>query len=75
MPPDLNSEVILYNNALKINDKSLFYKEWYDKGVFYKSDLLRQSKRLLTYDKFTSRYNIPCDFLSYYQLVNAIPKD
>ena len=52
----------------------IFYKEWFQKGIFLIQDLLHENGQLLTFQEFIQRYDVECNFLKYRQLVSAIPK-
>ena len=54
---------------------SIFYKNWFEKGVFLIQDLLDIDSNDMPYTKFTEKYLLSCNFLAYFQVVSAIPKD
>ena len=67
-------DIVVWNNmSVKINRKTVFYKKWYDKGVFYLKDLLNKNGRMLTFEDFKNKFDINCHKMQYMSLVDAIP--
>ena len=58
-----------------MDGKTLFFREWLDKGILSIQDLLRDTGRIMSYAEFISRYVCKVNFLQYYQAINAIPKN
>ena len=54
--------------------QTIFYKEWFQEGIFLIQDLLHENGQLLTFQEFIQRYDVECNFLKYRQVVSAIPK-
>ena len=80
---DLQSDKTLYtkkttiwnNQDIKIDNKTIFFRTWFDKGVHTVKDLVDQNLDFLTYDEFQLRYHLQTNFLTYYGLINAIPRE
>lgn len=53
---------------------SIFYKNWFDKGVYLIQDLLDADGKVMSYAIFTEKYLLSCNFLTYFQVISAIPK-
>jgi len=69
------NQCIWYNSHLKIGNKTLFYKTWYDKGVRYIKDIFNeQGHKFMSIEEIKERYNIDTNFLEYGGLQNCIPK-
>ena len=49
-------------------------KNWFDKGIYLIQDLLDADVKVLSYTKFTEKYLLSCNFLTYFQVISAIPK-
>ena len=63
---------ILWNNRLiKVENKSLFLKNWYEKGIVYIHDLLNEEGTWLSYDQFQNKFKIRTNFLRYLGIVNS----
>ena len=57
---------------IKINNSSVYYKQWYDKGVRFVNDLLDNNGSFLSFDEFQTKYNITTNFIQYYGLCRSI---
>ena len=72
---DIGQDLVLFNNKeILIENQTIFYKEWFQKGIFLVQDLLHENGQLLTFQEFIQRYDVKCNFLKYMQVVSAIPK-
>ena len=68
-------KTIIWNNQdIKIDSKTIFFRTWFDKGVYTIKDLFDQNLDFLTYEEFKLRYQLQTNFLTYYGLINAIPQ-
>ena len=69
-------KTIIWNNPqdIKIDNKMIFFRTWFDKGV-YTLHLLDPNLDFLTYEEFKLRYQLRTNFLTYYGLINAIPQE
>ena len=71
-----HQEFVLFNNKdILLDGYSIFYKNWFEKGVFLIQDLLDVDGNVMSYTKFIEKYLLSCNFLAYFQVVSAIPKD
>ena len=67
-------ELILFNNKeILIDGRTVFYHDWVEKGVFTLHDLIDVSGNFLPFEQFQRRHAINCNFLSYFQIISAIP--
>ena len=46
------------NQDIKIDNKTIFFRTWFDKGVHTVKDLVDQNLDFLTYDEFQLRYHL-----------------
>ena len=70
-----DQEQILFNNKdILINGCTIFYRNWFDRGIYLIQDLLKADGKFLSYSEFIQKYNLRCNFLAYFQVVSAIPK-
>ena len=68
-------ELILFNNKeIKIGGKTVFYQDWFDQGVFSVCDILDSSGMYLNFADFCRKFSVKCNFLTYFQVLSAIPK-
>ena len=71
----VGQDLVLFNNKeILIEGQTIFYKEWFQKGIFLIQDLLHENGQLLAFQEFIQRYDVECNFLKYRQVVSAIPK-
>ena len=74
-PNQSDQEQILFNNKdILIHGPSIFYRNWYDRGVYLVHDLLKTDGNFLSYSEFIQKYDLRCNFLIYFQIVSAIPR-
>ena len=55
--------------------KTLFFRECFNKGILSIQDLLDDTGRIMSYAEFKSRYACKVNFLQYYQVISAFPKN
>lgn len=66
-------DAMIWNNQnVLVNGKSIFIKEWYEKGVIFFNDLCNCYGKWLSYENFCQKYNIKIHFLGYYSILNAV---
>ena len=71
-----NNDLILWNNRkITIERNSVFWKQWFDCGILFISDLLNSDGKFLTLEEFQNKFQIKVNFLHYFQLIAAIPTD
>ena len=71
----IGQDLVLSNNKeILIESRTIFYKAWFQKGIFLIQDLLHENGQLLTFQEFIQRYDVECNFLKYMQVVSGIPK-
>ena len=68
-------ELILFNNKdILINGRTIFYRNWCDRGIYLVLELLKSDGKFLSYSEFVQKYDLRCNFLIYFQVVSAVPK-
>ena len=67
--------VLFYNKDILLDGCSIFYKTWFDKGVYLIQDVLDVDGKVMSYAEFTEKYLLSCNFLTYFQVISAIPKN
>ena len=72
---DVLNQIIWNNRFIKIINASVFFRNWHHAGTQHLSSLLSESKNnFLTFNSFQLKYNIKCNFVQYYGLLSAIPR-
>ena len=68
-------EMILFNNKdILIDGTTIFYQDWVENGDFTLHDVIDVSGHFLPFERFQHRYGIKCNFLTYFQVISAIPR-
>ena len=58
-----------------IERNGVFWKQWFDYGVAFISDLMNSDGKFLTLKEFQSKFEIKVNYFHYFQLIAAIPPD
>ena len=63
---------VLWNNqCIKIDNKTVFWKDWFNRNIIYIYDLM-VGEEFLSYDEFCEKYQFRPNFLQYFNMINAI---
>ena len=65
---------IWYNSQILIDSNPIFYRSWYEKGIFRIGDFIKESSVYYTFEEFTEKYNIETNFLTYHGILNCLKK-
>jgi hypothetical protein len=72
---DIMTESVWLNSRIKIREKVLWNRKWYDQGLQLLWDLIKESNGgIMDYMEFKNKYSIKTNFLEYEGLIKAIPK-
>ena len=67
---------ILWNNKeITIEGKTLFWKTWFEKGIYLVQDLLDQDGKFLSLQDFQSKFGLRVNYLHYFQIIAAISSE
>ena len=70
-----HQEFVLFNNKdMLVDGCSIVYKNCFDKGVRLIQDLLDADGKVMSYAEFREKYLLSCNFLTYFQVISAVPK-
>ena len=69
-----SQEFIWNNRNIKIMNATIFYKEWYENGIIHVADLF-QNGNLISYNTLTNIYHIETNFIKYFSICSAIPRE
>ena len=64
-PSDFSNIPIWYNSFVRIDNKPIYYKNWYKAGINF---------HLLTFDAFKEKISVKTNFLQYQSIVSAVSK-
>ena len=70
---DYMEETIWFNSFINIEQKVVFYKRWFNKGIRKISDICNNDGTFMSYQSFCDTFNITVDFLSYFGILHAVP--
>ena len=71
-----HQEFVLFNNKDVLSNRcSIFYKNWFEKGIYFIQDLWDADGNIMSYTEFTEKYLSSCNFLAYFQVTSAIPRN
>ena len=69
---DILSTNLWNNKELKINNKAIFYRHWYDKHIHYIKDLFNDDGRLMNYNQFIQKFEVQTNFIQFYGVRAAV---
>ena len=68
-------QIVWNNNFIKSDKKSMYLQHWRYAGILKINDLFdTQQNCFPSFDSFRNKFNVRCNFLQYFSLVNAIPQ-
>ena len=71
---DSRTKFILWNNKdISIDQKTLFWKTWFERGIYFVQDLLNEDGKFLSLDEFNRKFGLKANYLQYFQITAAIP--
>ena len=72
---DVLEQIVWNNKFIKSDKKSMYLQHWRYAGILKINDLFdTQQNCFPSFDSFRNKFNVRCNFLQYFSLVNAIPQ-
>ena len=68
-------ECLWFNPFFTVDRNTIFYKHWYSKGIKFIGDLLDNDGEFLNTEILQIKFDIQINFLEYYSLRSAIPRE
>lgn len=69
------NQIFHLNSSVRIQGSPFLKTNWYKAGAIYIKDLIDDDKKnFLKLDDFNAKFGLNCNFLDYYQTLQAIPK-
>ena len=65
---------IWFNNNILISNKTVFYKHWAAKNIYFITDIIKDNNNFYTFQEFQDFFGINSNFLEYHGLVIAIKR-
>ena len=69
-----HQQILWNNSSIRINNRVVFWKNWYDKGIKCFGDILSENGSILSLTQFKEKFDFNVNFLNYFSLVHAIPQ-
>ena len=73
-PKEPQKETIFHNNAIKIDNQTIYYQDWHLKGIIHLNDIIDKNGNLYSWEVFSEKFNIK-DYFKYISLLHAIPRN
>ena len=71
---DPKGQFVLWKNKdIMIDQKTLFLKTWFKRGIYFVQDLLSKDRKFLSLDEFNEKFGLKVNYLQYFQIIAAIP--
>lgn len=70
---EVRKEFLWFNPFIQINGISIFYKVWYDHGIKYINDIVKQNGEFMSCNDINTKYNLNISFLDILSIKSAIP--
>lgn len=71
---EILQQSIWYNSFIRINNKPVMYKKWFESGIRKIGDIMTEN-RFLSYAEFSQKFNIQTNILHFYGITHAIPRE
>ena len=71
--PSFYKDILTFFLNLNLNLNPII-REWFSKGIICIKDLLNESGKLLSFQEFQRKYDFRTNFLTFYKVINALPK-
>ena len=71
---EFQMECLWFNDKILKNNKSVYYKNWDQKGIRYITDLIDADGKFLTLHKFKQKYHIDTNFITFNGIISSISK-
>jgi len=69
---DIQNQSIWFNSMVKVNNKVIFYKKWYEHNIRYIKDLLMNGKWITPAELYT-KFGLKINYLDLYSILSALP--
>ena len=66
-------QTLFHNPNIKINDKSVFFYDWFIHGIRYVNDLIDETGNFYSWETFSNKFNIVNQSFRHYALIHSIP--
>ena len=70
---EYDNQIIWNNKHILVNNSSIFYRDWFEKGIIHVGDLY-ENGNFITLNSLKNRFNLNTNFVQYYGVCKAIPR-
>ena len=63
---------LYYNRNITINGTHIFYRKWYDKGIRFVNDLVKENGKFYKLEEMKHKTGITLNYLQYQGIINSI---
>ena len=72
---EFEEQTLWHNSLICIENKPVFYNQWFNKGIYKVSPLLEEKKdRFLNHKDFQNKYKLQVPYLQYFEVVTCVSK-
>ena len=71
---DILDQQIWLNSHIKINDRPIYFINWFKAGIKTLHDIYDKNSKILSLADLNKKYNLNINFLNYHLFIYAIPK-
>lgn len=71
---EMLNEPIFCNENIKIDNEVVFYRKWFDKGIYAIRYVIEKNGNFLSCQAFTHKFNLNINFVSYMGCMQVIMK-
>ena len=65
---------IWFNKLVKIDNKSVFYSDWFKKGIVYINDVLDENGKFLSFEDIKQKFGVSGNVMKYNSIISAVRK-
>lgn len=65
---------IWFNKLVKIDNKSVFYSDWFKKGIVYINDVLDENGKFLSFEYIKQKFGVSGNVMKYNSIISAVRK-
>ena len=66
------SSPIWMNKNIKIDNKPIFYRDWFNKGICYVNDIVNEDGKFLSFEKLKEIFCINANVMKYNSIISAL---
>lgn len=67
---------VLWNNKdIAVDQKTLFWKTWFEQGIYFVQDLLSKEGKFSSLEEFLEKFGLKVNYVHYSQIIAAMPRE